>query len=201
MGRVALLVSTNENKAKELASALPGWTIELLPDEVEEDGTTYYENALAKAHHGLEARPGEWILAEDSGIEAEALEGRPGIYSARWGRPGSSIERLLGELEGVEDRRARYVSELVCYTPEERELRGTGTLEGTVAHERRGSEGFGYDPVFIPEGETRTVAELGNAWKAEHSHRARAARALLQSLYASPGASSASGRTPRRAHQ
>jgi XTP/dITP diphosphohydrolase len=180
MGRItrALFVSTNEDKAKELQSALPDWTIELLSADVPEEGETYYENALAKARHGLEARPGEWILGEDSGIEATALGGRPGIYSARWG----GIDRLLGELEGAGDRRARYVSEVVCFTPEGEERRGTGTLEGTVALERRGTEGFGYDPVFIPDGETQTVAELGNAWKAEHSHRARAARALLRTL-------------------
>jgi XTP/dITP diphosphohydrolase len=182
MGRVALFVSTNEDKAKELASVLPGWAIELLPAEVDETGGTYYENALLKARRGLEERPGQWILAEDSGIEVAALGGRPGIYSARWGKPGSGLDRLLRELEGVEDRRARYVSELACFTPEGREARGTGTLDGTVAGERRGSEGFGYDPVFVPEGETRTVAELGNAWKAGNSHRALAARALLREL-------------------
>ena len=161
---------------------MPGWTIELLSADVPEEGETYYENARAKARHGHEKRPDAWVLGEDSGIEAAALAGRPGIYSARWGKPGSSLDRLLRELEGVEDRRARYVSELVCFTPEGMELRGTGTLDGTVSHERRGSEGFGYDPVFVPEGETQTVAELGSAWKADHSHRARAARALLQSL-------------------
>jgi XTP/dITP diphosphohydrolase len=176
--RVARLVSTNENKLREIAGALPGWALELLPAGVDETGATYYENALLKAKHGLETRPGAWIIGEDSGIEAAALDGRPGIYSARWG----GIDRLVQELEGARDRRARYVCELVCFTPEGEEARGTGTLEGTVALERRGSEGFGYDPVFIPEGETRTVAELGNAWKAQNSHRARAARSLLASL-------------------
>ena len=77
----------------------------------------------------------------------------------------------------MDDRRARYVCELVAVGPHGEEERGTGTLEGTVAHEPRGSEGFGYDPIFVPEGETRTVAELGNSWKARNSHRARAARA------------------------
>ena len=179
-GLTARLCSRNENKRRELERLLPGWTIQLLEaDEFPpETGATYYDNALAKARHGLEACLGEWILAEDSGIEAAGLGGRPGIYSARWG----GLERLLQELDGVDDRRARYVCELVCFTPEAAELRGTGTLDGEVAHERRGSEGFGYDPVFIPEGETRTVAELGDTWKAENSHRARAARALLQSL-------------------
>jgi XTP/dITP diphosphohydrolase len=182
VGRIALFVSTNEDKAKELQSAMTDWTIELLAADVPEEGETYYENAFGKALYGHEQRPDAWVLGEDSGIEAAALDGRPGIYSARWGKPGSSVDRLLHELEGVEDRRARYVSELVCFTPEGRDLRGTGTLDGTVAYERRGSEGFGYDPIFVPEGETQTVAELGDAWKAEHSHRARAARALLKSL-------------------
>jgi XTP/dITP diphosphohydrolase len=81
-----------------------------------------------------------------------------------------------------EGRRARYVCELVCVSPDGSELRGTGTLEGRIAEEPRGEEGFGYDPIFVPDGETLTVAELGNAWKAEHSHRARAARALVEAI-------------------
>jgi XTP/dITP diphosphohydrolase len=89
---------------------------------------------------------------------------------------------LLGELAGVEDRMARYVSELVAISPTGEELRGRGTLEGRIADEPRGSEGFGFDPIFIPVGEERTVAELGNNWKREHSHRANAARALLGEL-------------------
>jgi XTP/dITP diphosphohydrolase len=92
------------------------------------------------------------------------------------------VAKLLGELEGVEQRDARYVSELVLLSADGRELRGTGTLEGRIAHEPAGSEGFGYDPIFVPNGEERTVAELGDEWKAECSHRARAARALLEAL-------------------
>jgi XTP/dITP diphosphohydrolase len=88
------------------------------------------------------------------------------------------VAALLEALQGVEDRRARYVCELVALSPDGAELRGTGTVEGTIALEPRGSEGFGYDPIFVPVGESRTVAELGNDWKAEHSHRGRAARAL-----------------------
>ena len=105
------------------------------------------------------------------------------MLSARYAPEGApAIAKLLGELEGSEDRRARYVSELVLLSPEGRELRGTGTLEGRIAHEPSGNEGFGYDPVFIPAGEERTVAELGNDWKTERSHRARAARALVRAL-------------------
>ena len=121
------------------------------------------------------------MLGEDSGLEVEALGGRPGIRSARYGAEGTEAnERLIGELRGIDDRAARYVCELVLIAPDGRELRGTGVLEGRIATEPAGSEGFGYDPVFVPEGEERTVAELGNEWKLRNSHRARAARALLR---------------------
>jgi XTP/dITP diphosphohydrolase len=152
-----------------------------LPPEV---GETYYENARAKARFGRAAvgRGGGWVLGEDSGIEVEALGGGPGIRSARWA--ADPVAALLAELRGVDGagRRARYVCELVGVSPAGEELRGRGTLEGRVAAEPRGSEGFGYDPIFVPDGETQTVAELGNAWKAEHSHRARAARALAAAV-------------------
>jgi XTP/dITP diphosphohydrolase len=181
------------NKARELERALPGWRIELLAagGYPPEDGSTYYENALIKARFGRGlASPDEPVLGEDSGVEAAALGGRPGIHSARWGKPGSNIDRLLRELEDETDRRARYVCELVCLLPDGTEVRGRGTLEGSVARERRGTEGFGYDPVFVPAGETRTVAELGDDWKARNSHRARAAIKLSQGL-PRPGPTSA----------
>lgn len=180
------LASRNAHKARELERLLPGWTIEPLAadDYPPETGATYYENAALKAAFGREHEPG-WVLAEDSGLEVEALGRRPGVLSARYAPEGPpAVAKLLGELEGVADRRARYVSELVLLTPEGHELRGTGTLEGRIAEEARGSEGFGYDPVFVPDGEERTVAELGNEWKAQSSHRARAARALLAALTA-----------------
>jgi XTP/dITP diphosphohydrolase len=97
--------------------------------------------------------------------------------TARWSN-GDHVPKALAAVEG-KDRRARYVCELVALSPEGRELRGTGVLDGTIAHEPAGGEGFGFDPVFVPLGEARTVAELGDGWKAEHSHRALAARALL----------------------
>jgi XTP/dITP diphosphohydrolase len=182
--------SGNRHKLRELRSLLPDWEIETLEDGAmpEETGSTFYENALAKARHGREAgAPGLWVIGEDSGLEVEGLGGRPGIRSARYAGPKASDEdnvaRLLGELAGAEGeaRRARYVSELVLLSPEG-ELRGTGTLEGRIAREARGSEGFGYDPVFVPEGEERTVAELGDDWKRKRSHRARAARALREAV-------------------
>ena len=179
-----VLCSRNRHKARELERLLPGWTIEPLDrgDYPPETGATYYENAAIKAAFGR-AHAAGWVLAEDSGLEVDALGGRPGVLSARYAPEGApAVAKLLVELEGVEERAARYVSELVLLAPDGRELRGTGTLEGLIAHDPAGSEGFGYDPIFIPEGEDRTVAELGEGWKAEHSHRARAARSLLRAL-------------------
>ena len=181
MAPVALLCSQNRHKLEELRAALPGWTLGLLDADgyPEETGASYGENARAKALHGRAVGgPGGWLIGEDSGIEVAALGGAPGLHSARWAADG--VERLLQELAGVADRRARYVCELVCLTPEG-ELRGSGVLDGEVATEIRGEEGFGYDPVFVPAGESQTVAELGNGWKAAHSHRARAAAALARS--------------------
>ena len=188
MGRLARptrLASTNEGKLRELRHALPGWQIEPLDADgyPPEDGDTYYENARIKAVHGHALAPDAWVLGEDSGVEIEALGNRPGVNSSRWAA-GREAERAIEELVDVEGegRRARYVSELVAISPAGDEFRGTGVLEGRIAAAARGSEGFGFDPVFIPDGEDRTVAELGNDWKREHSHRARAARALLADL-------------------
>jgi XTP/dITP diphosphohydrolase len=179
----AILASANPHKLAELRAALPGWGIELLgaADYPPEDGASYDENARGKARFGRGLAPaGAWVLGEDSGIEVAALGGAPGVASARWADDG--VARLLAELDGVEDRRARYVCELVALSPEWEEVRATGILEGTVTRERRGDEGFGYDPVVVPEGEQRTVAELGNTWKSLYSHRARAAQALAAAL-------------------
>jgi XTP/dITP diphosphohydrolase len=184
--RRLLLASRNPNKLRELRSALPGWEIDLLetPDEPVEDGETFLDNARIKALHGRSHAPQvAWIVGEDSGIEASGLGGRPGVESARWAEDG--VRRLLEELAGAEDRRARYVCQLVVLPPDGSELVATGTLEGTIAPAPRGDEGFGYDPIFVPTGETRTVAELGNAWKSAHSHRAKAARALAERLASS----------------
>ena len=186
-----ILVSRNEHKARELRAALPGWEVELTRERElpEETGSSFHENARAKARFGrATGGNGAWILGEDSGLEVEGLGGRPGIYSARYAGAGASdaenVAKLLAELRGVvgDGRKARYVSEIVCLSPDGREYRARGTLAGRIAGEPRGSGGFGYDPVFVPDGETQTVAELGDEWKAEHSHRARAARSLREEL-------------------
>ena len=187
MGRLnALLASRNPNKARELERLLPGWRIDVLDADnyPPEEGVTYHDNARAKARFGrTRAEADVWVLGEDSGIEVAALGGGPGIESARLGG-ADPVGWLLGELDGVEGegRGARYVCELVALAPAGEEVRGTGTLEGSIAAEPRGSEGFGFDPIFVPDGEELTVAELGNDWKAMHSHRANAARSLLAAL-------------------
>ncbi len=187
-GLSVVLCSRNPHKARELERLLPGWTLEPLDrdDYPPENGRSYYENAAGKARFGRKHAPADaWVLGEDSGLEVEALGGRPGVLSARYAPEGPpAVRKLLAELEGVQRRDARYVCELVLLGPDGREVRGTGTLSGRIAAEARGREGFGYDPIFVPEGGERTVAELGDGWKAENSHRARAARALLTALAA-----------------
>jgi XTP/dITP diphosphohydrolase len=187
----AALASGNEHKLRELRALLRDWELEPLDTAraPEETGATFYENARAKALFGRGiAGPGVWTLGEDSGIEVEGLGGGPGIRSARYAGPSASddenVAKLLEELadKSPDERRARYVSELVCISPDHTEFRGTGMLEGGIVDAPRGSAGFGYDPIFVPTGEDRTVAELGDEWKREHSHRARAARALVQAV-------------------
>lgn len=179
----ARLATGNRHKLDEFRRTLPSWEIELLKATAypPETGTTYVENARGKAEHGRSVSSGDfWVIGEDSGIEAMGLYGRPGLESARWAADG--VGRLLEELAEVGERRARYVCTIVAIGPAGEEIVVEGTLEGAVTTERSGDEGFGYDPVFVPAGETRTVAELGDAWKASNSHRARATRALAAAV-------------------
>jgi XTP/dITP diphosphohydrolase len=181
----AVLASQNRHKLEELRGALPELEIEALEadDYPEETGTTYYSNALLKARFGRSfVTEDVWVLGEDSGIECVALDGAPGLHSARWAPGRDQADALLERLAGELERRARMVTELVAIAPDGSELRGSGVLEGELATERRGEGGFGYDPVFIPAGDTRTVAEIGDAWKRLNSHRARAAHALLTAM-------------------
>jgi XTP/dITP diphosphohydrolase len=188
-----LLVATrNEHKLRELREALPGIELEPLPPEVElppEEGATFAENALGKATAAHEAT-GRAVIADDSGIEARALDGRPGVRSARYAGEGASDEanlaRLLAELDGAEDRGVAYVAAIALVAEDGEESLFEGRCEGTLAGEPRGSRGFGYDPAFIPDdtgpGDARTMAELAPAEKHAISHRGRAARALAEHL-------------------
>jgi XTP/dITP diphosphohydrolase len=180
-----VLASQNRHKLDELRAALPDWQIEALEaaDYPDETGATYYENALLKARFGRRlAAPDAWVLGEDSGIECVALDGAPGLHSARWAPGLDQADALLARLEGEPERRARMITDLVCISPSGREYQGHGVLEGELATGRRGSGGFGYDPIFVPDGDTRTVAEIGDAWKRRNSHRGRAARSLAAAI-------------------
>lgn len=175
--------SGNPHKLAELAPLFPDWELELLAaaDYPEEDGLTYAENAWIKVRYGRSTGPAlSWMLADDSGVELAALAGGPGVTTARW-TEGRHVEKALAAVAG-KDRGARYVCELVCFSPERIGFGGRGVLGGTIAEAPAGTGGFGFDPVFVPLGEARTVAELGDAWKVEHSHRALAARALLEAI-------------------
>ena len=183
MPRLAL-ASGNLHKLEELRRALPGFEIELLgrDDPPPEDGATYEDNARIKARWGrTHALDDTWTVGEDSGIESVALGGAPGVRTARWAA-GDPVGRMLAALDGVTDRAARYVCVIVAVGPEGEEVVARGTLAGSIALSAAGDEGFGFDPVFVPEGESATVAVLGDAWKRTHSHRARAATALAELL-------------------
>jgi XTP/dITP diphosphohydrolase len=176
----AVVCSANPHKLAEFEVLFADWDLELLraDDFPPEDGKTYADNARIKARYGRAVGPGNrWMLADDSGIEVAALGGGPGVSTARWAE-GRHVEKLLAALQGASDRRARYVCELVALSPDGDELVGSGMLRGSIAVAPAGEEGFGFDPVFVPDGETRTVAELGDDWKAAHSHRALAADTL-----------------------
>ena len=182
----ARLATGNRHKLDEFRRALPVWEIEFVDTTMfpPETGSTYLENARGKAEHGRAFSPEDaWVIGEDSGIEAVGLGGRPGLESARWAADG--VTHLLSELAGIADRRARYICTIVAIGPGRGEIVAEGVLEGTVTTSRSGEAGFGYDPVFVPEGEMQTVAELGDDWKAGNSHRARATRALAAALRAS----------------
>jgi XTP/dITP diphosphohydrolase len=181
-----VLATQNAHKLEELRRALPGFEVAPLgrADPPPEDGATFEDNARLKARFArAHADRDAWALGEDSGIEAVALDGRPGVHTARWAA-GEPVGKMLAALEGVDERGARYVCVLVAIAPDGRVVVARGTLEGAIAPEAAGDEGFGFDPVFVPDGESATVAELGDDWKRTHSHRARAAAALAEQLRA-----------------
>ena len=175
----------------------------------EETGTSFEENARLKARSvlgQLRSMPGSpvaaaageaavsaggetaevWVMADDSGLEVDALGGAPGIHSARYAGENATdvdnVNRLLAQLKGKEDRRARFVCVLVCVSVSGGELVARGDFEGTIAAAPRGAWGFGYDPVFIPTGKKLTVSEIPAEEKNRISHRARAAHSLLAQL-------------------
>lgn len=190
-----VLASSNTGKLRELASLLAPLGFDLIAQNelgVEtppETGETFADNALLKARHaaGVTNLP---ALADDSGVEVDALGGRPGIYSARYAGEGASdrdnLRKMLGELRDVPpaQRTARYqcVIAFVTSAADPAPILASGTWEGTLVSEPRGLGGFGYDPIFVPRGFDRTAAELDAGEKNSLSHRGQALRALVTQL-------------------
>ena len=179
-----ILASSNQHKSEELSSLLSPAEIQVRPAgeklEVTEDGESFSENALkkAEAYYQKEKKP---VLADDSGLVVEALPDELGIYSARFGGEGLTdrerAELLLKRMEGEESRTAYFVCVLCFYLNPEEIFFFEGRLNGQIAYEYIGEGGFGYDPVFLPEGvgERKTVAQVPE-WKAQNSHRAQACK-------------------------
>jgi cyclic pyranopterin phosphate synthase len=206
-----LLATSNPHKIRELRAllALDGWSL-LTPADAgadinpEENGETYFENAAIKARAYAEAAAMP-ALADDSGLEVAALHGRPGVLSARYGGPEAGphekIRLLLGELELIapEDRAARFVCEIVVAAPDGRFWQARGECNGRIADQPSGSAGFGYDPVFIPDGYDVSMAELSEQQKNRISHRGSAARlaaTLLDSVREDPAFAARSAAMP-----
>lgn len=206
-----LLATRNEHKRREFARLMPGWEIDLLPDDVElppEDGETFADNALGKARAAA-AATGKTAIADDSGVQAAALDGRPGVRSARYAGEHATDQENLAKLlaEAPAGSALRYVCALAFVDPR-RGLQRVfdGSCDGTLAATPAGGRGFGYDPAFIPAQQPsapprsalhrgasgddraaaaaplRTMAQLTDAEKDEISHRAIAVRALIEWL-------------------
>ncbi|MGH2954650.1 MAG: RdgB/HAM1 family non-canonical purine NTP pyrophosphatase [Solirubrobacterales bacterium] len=196
MAQRLIVATRNEHKLRELAEILAGVELVALPDGIElppESGETFAANALAKAR-AARAATGEAAIADDSGIEAAALGGRPGVRSARYAGADATDEqnlaRLIAELAGAEDRGAAYVCVIAHVGAGGDERAYEGRCEGELAAEPRGSGGFGYDPAFVPidtgPDDRRTMAELSPEEKHAISHRGRAARKLAAALGVGP---------------
>ena len=189
-GDALILATNNAHKVREIKTILSGRfpVIRTMAEaglalDPEETGATFKENAVIKARAVAEAA-GAWALADDSGICADALGGAPGVYSARYSGAGDEAnnQKLLAELADKPSRAAHYACAVALAGPAGELVTAEGRCDGTVGFTPRGSGGFGYDPYFIPEGYTRTMAELTEAEKNEISHRKRALEALLLKL-------------------
>ncbi len=189
-----ILATANADKAAEIVAILSAAAdIELVPRpaevaDVEETGDTLEDNARLKAG-ALVAATGAAAVADDTGLEVDALGGGPGVYSSRYAGIGASyddnVRKLLSELEGIplERRTARFRTVALLRYPDGTEVVASGEVEGLIAMEARGTQGFGYDPVFVPlEGRGRTFAEMSAEEKHAMSHRGRAFRALADAL-------------------
>jgi len=183
-----LVVATgNPGKLKEMQLYLQdlGWELQLKPEEleIEETGETFIANACLKASEIAKAT-GEWSIADDSGLMVDALDGQPGIYSARYGKTDADrISRLLKELGSEQNREAQFVCAIAIARPDGTiALQVEGICRGEILHTPRGTGGFGYDPIFYVPAQQQTFAEMTPDIKRSHSHRGRAFQALLPQM-------------------
>lgn len=199
----AVLCTHNAHKVDELRDLLPMFNLNALGAAEElppETGATFLDNARIKALAGAALHPGTWAIADDSGIAVDALGGAPGVKSARFaGERANDAENVallldrLANLGKPADRTARFVCVLVAIAPDGSELRAEGVVEGTIALTPTGTNGFGYDPVFIPAGECESFGVLPPRVKQQLSHRGHAARLLASQIGGSGNGGSASG--------
>ena len=188
-----VIATSNEGKLKEFETLLAplNWQFYSLKDlgidSPIEDGATFYENALIKAKHAATIS-GYPAIADDSGLCVDSLNGAPGIKSARYAGENSSDAdnnlKLLESLENETQRKAAFVACLVFFDPssDKDPLSAEGRLEGEIARDPQGKDGFGYDPIFFISDENKTLAELGKDYKNKNSHRAKATKILLNKL-------------------
>lgn len=185
-----LIVATqNPGKLKEMQQHLADlpWELQLMPPdlEIQETGTTFRENAILKATQ-VAKHLGQWAIADDSGLEVMALDGAPGIYSARYGKTDTDrIQRLLTELQEKTDRRAQFVCVIALARPDGRvACQAKGVCPGEILQAPQGEGGFGYDPIFYVPSQQQTFAELSAVAKRQISHRGEAIKVLMPQLLA-----------------
>lgn len=185
-----VFATNNQHKLEEIRKITQG-SLEILSltdigcnEEIDETGNTLNENALIKATY-VKERYGYDCFADDTGLEVDALEGAPGVYSARYAgeacRPEDNMEKLLAEMKDTENRRAQFRTVIALRCNGENHL-FEGVIRGSIIREKKGNEGFGYDPIFMPEGYDKTFAELGTEVKNQISHRAVATGKLMHFL-------------------
>ena len=188
---MALVFATNnQNKLKEVKSKLKAEILGLADihcnEDIEETGKTFEENAFIKAKYVLD-KYGYDCFADDSGLEVDALDGAPGVYSARYagehGNAEANMNKLLENLKGIGNRKARFVT-VICLINKENTLYFRGEINGTIINEKRGNDGFGYDPIFVPDGFNLTFAQMTLEEKNKMSHRALALEKMTQHLRA-----------------
>jgi XTP/dITP diphosphohydrolase len=185
--KLLVVATSNPGKLKEMQVYLQdlGWELQLKPEEleIEETGETFIANACLKASEIAKAT-GEWSIADDSGLMVDALDGQPGIYSARYGKTDADrISRLLKELESEQNRQAQFVCAIAIARPEGTiALQVEGICRGEILHTPRGTAGFGYDPIFYVPAQQQTFAEMTPEIKRSHSHRGRAFQALIPQI-------------------